>query len=57
MEFLMDELIKIVDYSQIDESVGQAIETMQLPPDMADDLFAVLSNWLTDNDYEIVDEN
>jgi hypothetical protein len=53
----MDELIKIVNYSQIDESVGQAIETMQLPPDMADDLFAMFCDWLTENDYEIVEEN
>jgi hypothetical protein len=53
----MDELIKNVDYSQIDESVGQVIETMQLPPDIAEDLFDVLCKWLTDNDYEIADES
>jgi hypothetical protein len=53
----MDELIKIVNYSQIDESVGQAIETMQLPPDMADSMFMLLCDWLEENNYEIANEN
>lgn len=55
--YSMDTPIKLVDYALVDESVGQIIETMQLPPDMADDLFNLLYNWLEDNDYEIVDEN
>jgi hypothetical protein len=53
----MDNPIKLVDYSQVDESVGQAIETMQLPPEMADSLFMLLCDWLGENDYEITNEN
>jgi hypothetical protein len=53
----MDKPIKLVDYSQVDESVGQAIETMQLPPEMADSLFMLLCDWLDENDYELIKEN
>ena len=55
----MDELAKLVDYSQIDESVGALAEIMQLHPDMVDldSLYGVLQNWLEDNGFEITNEN
>ena len=55
----MDELIKIVNYSQIDESVGAVVEIMQLHPDTVDldSLYQVLQNWLEDNGLEITNEN
>lgn len=58
-ENLMDELAKLVDYSQIDESVGALAEIMQLHPDMVDldSLYGVLQNWLEDNGFEITNEN
>ena len=51
-----EEIIKVVDSSQVDECVGTAIEIMQLPPDMSDDLYSVLTNWLDENGYDITDE-
>lgn len=53
----MDTPIKVVDYSQVDECVGQVIETMQLPAEMSDSLFMILCEWLEENDYEITNEN
>jgi len=55
----MDELIKIVNYSQIDESVGAVVEIMQLHPDTVDldSLYQVLQNWLEDNGLEIANKN
>jgi hypothetical protein len=53
----MDTPSKLVDYMQVDESVAQVIETMQLHPDMSDDLFSTLVNWLHANGYEIIDQN
>lgn len=52
----MDELIQIVDDSQLNQSVEQVIETLQLPPDMADNLYTLLYHWLDDNGYEVIDE-
>jgi hypothetical protein len=60
MEIPMDDQItKIVDLSQIDESVGAIAEIMQLDPDATDidSLYELLENWLTDNGFEITDEN
>lgn len=51
-----EEIIKVVDSSQVDECVGTVIEIMQLPPDMSDDLHSVLINWLDENGYDITDE-
>ena len=48
---------KLVDYMQVDESVGQVIETLQLHPDMSDDLFSMLVIWLDENGYEIINQN
>lgn len=53
----MDTPIKVVDYSQIDDCVGQVIDTLQVFPGMADSLFMVLCDWLEENDYEITNEN
>lgn len=53
----MDTTIKLVDYSQIDETVGQALEIMQLPAEMSDSLFMILCEWLEENDYELTKEN
>ena len=55
----MDTPIKLVDFSQIDESVGAIAEIMQLHPDTIDidTLYHLLVNWLEDNGYEITDEN
>jgi hypothetical protein len=53
----MDTPIKVVDYSQIDECVGQVIDTLQVPPEMSDGLFMVLCDWLEENDYELTKEN
>jgi hypothetical protein len=60
MEIHMDDQItKIVDLSQIDESVGAIAEIMQLNPDTTDidSLYELLENWLIDNGFEITDEN
>lgn len=59
MENPMHELIKLVDYSQIDESVGAIAQIMQLHPDTIDidNLYRLLENWLEDNGYEITNEN
>jgi hypothetical protein len=57
MEHSMDTPIKLVDYSQVDECVGQVIETLQVTPDLSDSLFMVLCDWLEENDYEITNEN
>ena len=53
----MEAPTKLVDYMQVDESVAQVIETLQLDPDMSNDLFFVLVNWLDENGYEITNEN
>jgi hypothetical protein len=55
----MNELTKLVDYSQIDESVGVIAQIMQLHPDTIDidNLYRLLENWLEDNGYEITNEN
>jgi hypothetical protein len=57
MEHSMDTPIKLVDYRQVDECVGQVIETLQVTPELADSLFMVLCDWLEENDYEITNEN
>jgi hypothetical protein len=44
-----------VTEDQVDEAVGQVIETLQLPPDLADDFFSMIIHWLDDNDVEIIE--
>jgi hypothetical protein len=55
----MEDLAKLVNSTQIDESVGAVAEIMQLHPDTVDlgSLYRVLENWVEENGYEITNEN
>lgn len=44
-----------VTEDQVNEAVEVVFDTLQLPPDLADDFYMLLVNWLDMNDVEVIE--
>ena len=43
-----------VSEDQVDEAVGSVFEILQLDPDLSDDFYSALVDWLDKNDIEVI---
>jgi hypothetical protein len=45
-----------VTENQINEAIESIFDILQLEPDLGDDFYRVLINWLDNNDIEVIED-
>lgn len=49
-----DKVFYNVSEAQVDEAVGLVFEILQLDPDLSDDFYSAIVDWLDKNDIEVI---
>jgi hypothetical protein len=49
-----DKVFCNVSEGQVDEAVGSVFEILQLDPDLSDNFYSALVDWLDKNDIEVI---